>query len=130
LSFWRCASSEGGALNDVVLALATAGDRIDRMDIAFFDEGHVATAGVSIAPSPGETPVVSLRDRHVDVVKLDLTRLGQVAQMVATAVRGGGHLRLTKKRVTELVVNAVQEGRVDVGALKDSVRDEVTRLLG
>jgi hypothetical protein len=82
-----------------VLVLATAAERLDRMDVAWVEEDIFRAHSVSLNPSEGRTPVVSLRGKHVDVVKLDLGRLSKVATLLSQALAQGQHRRFTKREV-------------------------------
>jgi hypothetical protein len=125
LSFWRCDSSSADDLKRAVLALAAAADRPDRLDVVYLDELAVRQSGLATRDTTGDTPVETLRQHHVDVEKLDLTRLAKVAQMVADAHRSSASHTMTKKHVVELVVQAVKDGLVKVADLKDKMKEEV-----
>ena len=129
LSFWRCASSDDDALRRAVLALAAAADRVDRIDVAWLTVASVDDRGIAYKDTPGNTPVTSLRDDHVDLVQLDLKRLGRVVELIAEAVGNGNHKRLTKKKVIEIVVQAVKDDLVAVDDLEPRVRQEVRKVL-
>lgn len=125
LSFWRCESSSENDLKRAVLALAAAAERPDRLDVVYLDEQAVRESGLVTRDTAGDTPVETLREHHVDVEKLDLTRLGKVAQMVADAHRSSASHTTTKKQVVDLVVQAVKDGVLSIADLKDKMRKEV-----
>ena len=129
LSFWRCASSDDDALRRAVLALAAAAERVDRIDVAWLAVASVDENGIAHEDTPGNTPVTSLRDEHVDLVRLDLKRLGKVAELIAEAVGNGNHKRLTKKKVVEIVVQSVKDNLVAVDDLEPKVQEEVRKVL-
>jgi hypothetical protein len=125
LSFWRCESSAADDLKRAVLALAAAADRPDRLDVVYLEEQAVRQSGLALRNTTGDTPVETLREHHVDVEKLDLTRLAKVAQMVADAHRSSASHTMTKKQVVDLVVHAVEDGLVNVTDLKEKMKEEV-----
>ena len=129
LSFWRCASSDDDALRRAVLALAAAAERVDRIDVAWLATASVDDNGIARKDTLGNTPVASLRGDHVDLVQLDLKRLGKVAELIAEAVGNGNHKRLTKKKVVEIVVQAVKDDLVAVDDLEPKVQEEVRKAL-
>jgi hypothetical protein len=129
LSLWRCASSAEDDLKRAVLALAAAADRPDKLDIVYFDEVAVREAGLAIQNTPGNTPVASLREHHVDVKRLDILRLGTMARLVAQALRADAALRMTSREVVELVVHAVRTGLLPVEDLKDQMKTKVAERL-
>lgn len=135
LSVWRCERGpdneilEQGLL-DAALALATAGDRIDRLDIVWFACEEVERSQLVCQDSDGRTPVAALVRRHVDICELDYHRLGKVATVVQASIEQGLCKRLTEKRVTQLIADAVQNERVELDALPPRIQDGVRKLLG
>jgi hypothetical protein len=63
LSFWTCTTPTDRELQDTVLALATAGDRLDKLDITWLSEQAVHGQGLALMATEGNTPVASLRNR-------------------------------------------------------------------
>ncbi|MFO1433985.1 MAG: hypothetical protein U1F76_28490 [Candidatus Competibacteraceae bacterium] len=129
LSFWRCAALADDEIYKTVLALATAAERLDRMDIVWVEEDIFRAHSVSLNPSEGRTPVVSLRSKHVDVVKLDLGRLSKVATLLSQALAQGQHRRFTKREVVEIIVAAVHQNLVSVDELEPKVRNEIEKAI-
>lgn len=127
LSFWRCASPTEEELRKTVLALAAAADRLDKIDIVWITESDVRAKGLHIQDSPGQTPVVSLRDRHADVASLNLGRLTAVASLIAHAVANQQHKRLTKREVIKIVAAAVREQILKIDDLSEEIRKEIQK---
>jgi len=131
LSFWACSSNDEAELRETVLALATGGDRLDKMDVAWIEREAVHAAQLTIQETPGHanTPVESLKGRHVDVAKLDVARLGIVAGLIHAAVSAEKKQwrRFARSEVLAVVVAAVRSGRVAIDTLKDELRKDVER---
>ena len=79
--------------------------------------------------TPGNTPVESLRHDYVDLVQLDLKRLGRVAELIAEAIGNGNHRRLTKKQVISIVAQAVKGGIVALESLEPDIRADLQKAL-
>ena len=122
LSFWRCSETE---VEDVALAIAATRDNVDKLDIVWVDEGELKTDGQTLENTKGDTPVTELAERHVDVCQLDSVRLGKVAHRVMAAIKKGQCTRLTKKQVTNILVAAVKQKRVDLNDLRPSLRKKI-----
>lgn len=125
LSFWRCGSAAEVEVERVALAMAAAGDRIDRLDLVWIAGEHLAADGQAWEDTDRQTPRVASRSLHVDVLRLDYVRLGSVAQRVADAIVSERCVRFTRARVKKLLVAAVTRGDVAVADLADRIREEV-----
>lgn len=125
LSFWQCGDGTNDEINEAVLALAAGGQRIDNIDIVWMSDRDLRADGHSLRCTAGRTPVAEMLDRHVDLCFLDYARLGKVAGRVMSAIEQGRHRRLTKKRVTAIIAEAIQRGRLDPSDLQDNVRKAV-----
>ena len=129
LSFWHCESKERHHLERAVLALAAANDKPDKIDVVFLEEAAIDSKAIERRHTPGDTPVESLREHHVDLEKLDLTSLCSVATLIADACRGTAWHRVTRSDVLNLVAKAVSDGRVTLEALKPGMQEEVRKKL-
>ena len=129
LSFWSCPSDGYGDLRKAVLALAAAAERVDRMDLAWVEEALVRKHEIITALTRGRTPVESLQEHHVDLVRLDVRRLGKVAELLADAIHHGNHCRMTRKQVLAIVAEAVRDDLVPLKDLQRGVQEEVQKAL-
>ena len=129
ISTWSCGSGEEHEVFDAALALAAGYERLDKIDVVWLSDKDLQDDGLSLRPTPGRTPVKELVDRHVDIHRLDLDRLGRLARRVMTAIETGRVLRLTRKRVRDLLAQAVKEGRVRLNDLKQRLQEEVAAAL-
>ena len=127
LSFWRCRTGANVDIEDAVLAIAAAGERLDKLDIVWLADNELQADGHILKDTEGRTPVADLSEKHVDICKLDYVRLGNVAQRVAAAIEEQRFRRLTKARVRGLLVAAVQQGRIIPDQLADRLRAEIGR---
>ena len=59
--------------------------------------------------------------------KLDYIRLGKVACRVVTAIEDNRWCRLRRTHVKELLLRAIEEGRVELDALAVSIQDEIEK---
>ena len=129
LSFWQCFNGTKVEVEDVALALATVGNRVDKIDIVWISENDLRSDGQDWDVTKGNTRVTDLIWCHVDVAFLDFGRLGNVAYRILAAIEAGQIRRLTKKGVARLIAKAVRERRVELADLEEKVRTEVSKLL-
>ena len=125
LSFWQCGDGTEEELNEAVLALAAAGQRVENIDIVWLSHDELRADGQRLNITAGLTPVAELVERHVDLSFLDYVRLGRVADRVAAALEAGRHRRLPRPRVVEILARAVQQRRVGLSDLQEKVRSAV-----
>lgn len=130
LSFWRCGAAHVLDLETAALAMAAARDRLDRLDIVYLNEDGIRANGLRTWTTPGNTPVSSLRASHVDIDHLDLSRLGKVAEMIATAHRTNSALLISRLEVLAILVRAVRDGLVSTDALRGDLKTKVEAALG
>ena len=129
LSFWTCADSAQHTVQAVALALAAAADRLDRIDVVWLARSAFESADIRFEPTAGNTPVADARGKHLDAIRLDLTRLGMIAEQIALAIRQDEWCRFTRKDVLQLLAEAVSDRRVDSNRLQASVRSDVNNEL-
>ena len=122
LSFWRCGSGGITDVENVALAIAATANRIEKVDVVWLPTEQLLKDRQTFVDSPGETPVADLVDSHVDLSRLDLVRLGRVANRVVEAVGAGRYLRVPKSRVKSLLMNAVATNRIDPRQLSHKIR--------
>ena len=126
LSFWRCHTDASGDIEEAVLAIAAAGDRVDKLDVVWLADEELRSDGLSLQDTNGRTPVVDLVTRHVDVCRLDYVRLGKIAHHVDRAIKDTRYHRFAKGHVKKFLLTAVGRGRINVNDLKDGVRVEIS----
>ncbi len=129
LSFWQCGLGETAEVEEAALAIAAAGDRVDRLDLVWIAYDELLADGQSLRNTEGRTPVTDLVSRHVDVCGLDYVRLGKVACRVVTAIEENRYCQLTKARVTKLLALAVRTRRIDLDDLGSKIQREARKSL-
>lgn len=125
LSLWRCGFGTPEEIEDVILAVAAGRQRIEKVELVWVDEEDLRSDGQFLVNTDGRTPVPDLVSLHIDVGRLDYVRLGQVASLVMSAFDEGRYCRMTRKRVRELLVSAMNDGRVDAEGLHETIRAQV-----
>ena len=109
--------------------MAAERDHIEKLEVIWFSSEELEEGGQILNHSPGKTPVMDMVDRHVDACHLDGVRLLRIAEKISEAIRRKNSRRFSKKKVEELLVDAVQQRRVGVDALKPNVKERVGALL-
>lgn len=129
LSFWQCGDATIHEIEEAALALATAGNQVEKLDIVWLSDDDLRADGQNWAETEGRTHVTDLIRLHVDLTLLDYARLGKVAHRIVSSLEGGRYKRLTRRRVADLIATAVRKGRVELDDLEEKVKRDVSRSL-
>ena len=127
LSFWECADPENESeLRQVILALAGAFDRIDKIDVVWIKRDAAEEKGIVFKECKGRTRVADLQERHLDAIRLELNKLNVLAKLLASAVRIDKNCRrYTKNQVVEIIAEATRKGRISPDQLPPAIRKRV-----
>lgn len=126
LSLWEFPASCGSIAEEVTLAVACRRDHIEASDAAWISDDELASIGVELKPTDGPTFVPDLRASHRDVVDLDASAIVKIADCFEVAILVKGQCkRLSKLEVTEVLVKAVQSGRLKLEDLQGKTREDI-----
>jgi len=125
LSFWEFSDAAAVPV-ELALAIASARDSAERCVTAWIEREALAGAGIQLESSSGNTPVKDLKERHVEAIGLDGSRLLVIADSIARAVRSTGHFRLfTRSEVIGILARGVTEKRLTLESLNAGLRTAV-----
>lgn len=125
LSWWRC-TAERTDVAQVALALACNMQRFEKIDIVTLPDTELEPVGIGTQGTEGNTPVGELRSRHVNLVHIDLERLGRLAKVLAPRIRSGTCVFMfTKEELKALVRDAVSANRVLPQDLHETLRQQL-----
>ncbi len=126
LSFWACDTGAPDTVENVVVALASARDTVQRLDLVWLDEDHVRSANLKVEETSGDTPAKPLAGTHRDVIGIDLLRLVALSQLIDQAVKGNQTRRFTEREVASLLARAVRDKIIDASGLKPGIARRLT----
>ncbi len=140
LSFWKCGRGEKRQVENAALAIAAAGNRIDKFHIVWLSIKELQLDCVQYKENqeimPGKenkkvTPIKDMVDLHVDICRLDFIRLGKVASRIRAAIENCRCLPFSRQRLMELLAAAIREDRVELSELnfKECVKEKVRKLI-
>ena len=93
----------------VVVALAATRENVSNIDYAVFENARLVLLGIMVDQSPGKMPDQTVNGMHYELGRLTTKRLTQLADVVSA----GEHKRILKKRIKELLKEAIDAGRLD-----------------
>ena len=98
----------------VVIALAANRDDVDVLDYAVFEDSNLASQGIVPDIQEGETPDKEANQLHYELRNMTVTRLAQLAEVVAA----GEHKRILKKQIKSWLQKAVTTGDLNKTKMK------------
>lgn len=123
ISVWEIA--EEASINEAILAIVSASDHIDTIDVALLPLQSVIDAGITLQSTPGITPVPELVNSHRDISELNYHSLGIIKDIIVDQFKMDRVTRYTKKQLKTLILEAVDSNRLDRTLLKADVRKEI-----
>ncbi len=127
LSWWRCKGHREDVA-EVALALTAAPkiEKFDKIDVVVLPEEVVTDAGFSVETFAGDTLVRELQARHVNLPKLDVDRLVEVAKILAPRIRDDDEVfQFTKGQLVKLVTAAIHDKRLDIDELSEKLQEKL-----
>jgi hypothetical protein len=128
LSLWQI--SDLSELHEAALAIVSGQERLDAIDLAALDENELIEKGFSVQETLGSTPVKELQEIHRKVVSLTCNDLHPLAQVVISSFRQQRVTRIGKKRILDIVIDAIKNERLELSDLKKEVLEGARKTLG
>ncbi len=123
LSVWGIESSTD--LEEAVLAIASQFDHLDTADFLIIETELLDSKGLSLENTPGFTPYKEFVNQHRDVIDLDYHKLGDMADVIVESIKRAYNQRFTKAMLKKILVEGIQQGKIDPEELKESVRSKL-----
>jgi len=123
LSVWEVTSEND--IDEAVLAMASAGDHLDAIDVIPMVPEYLKENGVDWEQSNGKTPVSDLRKNHRDLSNLTYKKIGIIACHVMDKITAEKWKRYRKSDLKEILNKAISDGRLEVDKLSNSIRKKL-----
>jgi len=94
----------------------------DTIDVVCLEPSSLESNGIRLQSTSGITPVKNLIDQHIDICDLTYRTLGTVAEQIALALKEGKDVRYTKGKIKNLLKDAIDQGRLQMNDLNESLR--------
>lgn len=125
LSVWRINSET--EIDEAVLAIISNGDNIETIDVVVLDGEFLVKASVEQEFTEGNTPVIDLRQNHVDLKNLNYFKIGLVAEHIIQRIKFEKVKRYTKKELKSILKKAIEQERLKMEDLKEAVIAELNK---
>jgi hypothetical protein len=124
LSVWQIEDDRAN-LDLVITALAATRQNFDKFEYGLFDQEIVTYLGLKVRISSGNTPIDAANDWHRDLIQLTADQaLSLVKSMFDTLEKH----RLYDDEVQTGILNAIQQGYLDLHKVNKSPRNKITQL--
>jgi len=123
LSVWRINNET--ELEEAVLAIISGQDHLETIDVIVLEDDYFVKCEISTEETVGITPVVDLRDTHIDLCSLDWWTIGMVAEHIVESIKKDKLKRFTKAKLTEIIKNAIAKNRLEIDDLKEGIQKKI-----
>ena len=129
LSVWKIDNVDD--MDTAVLALSASSktEEIENISVVWMDEEDLKNKGINLDDSQkGDTIVIDLRDRHVNLVKLNYSFLGSIALLIMQKLKQDNFKRFPKTYVRNLLVQAYLAQRISEEACTEKLKQKLQQL--
>ncbi len=123
LSMWEIANPS--QLDDATLAIISAGDKLDSIDVVMLDPIDIIHAGLLVEKTEGRTALQGFTAKHYDIEELTYTSLGTVAQIIVNAIGNDRTERYTIAHLKRLLRAAIDAGRIRPNDLNEGIKSKL-----
>ncbi len=115
LSLWTVENTSEEEIRKAILALITNSrlERLDRIQVVYFEEDKVKQLGLTLQKSPGDTVISTYSNLHQDMTELNYERMGKVSALITSALRDKRIKKYTEKELTKMLIDSIESGLVD-----------------
>lgn len=115
LSLWTVENTSEEEIEKAILALITNSrlERLDRIQVVYFDEDNVRELGLTLKKSPGDTVINTYTNLHQDMIELNFEKMGKVSALITSALRDKRIKKYNEKKLTSLLNSAIESGLVE-----------------
>ena len=123
LSVWEV--PDENRIDEAVLAIVAAGHHLESIDIVQIDREYLEENEVDCIQTKGCTKVEDLVDTHIDLSNLTYKELGIIAYHIVDKFRQNKVERYRKKRLKEILRDAIHNKRLKITDLEDSISEKL-----
>lgn len=126
LSVWECHNTHKD-IEEAALAMAAAMDHLATFYLVLLKKKDLDKDSKKWVRTLGDTPIVDLQNRHIHLLELNIDHINKLARRIAEQTRDSNGLcyRFRQKEVKNLLIKAIQAGRLNIGKLKPDVRKKI-----
>lgn len=124
LSVWEIESID--MLEDAVLAIVSAGDHLDTIDVILFDSDDFSCSRLEVRKTDVPIPFKDFIKQHRDIVNLNYRSLGEVAKLIVKSISSNsGICRFSRGKLKKIINSGLSEGKVQSDAMNHAIIDKL-----
>lgn len=115
LSLWTVENTSDQEIEKAILALITNSrlERLDRIQVVYFEEDNVSKLGLTLKKSPGDTIISTYSNLHQDMIELNYEKMGKVGTLITSALRDKRIKKYSERELKTMLNNAIDAGLVE-----------------
>lgn len=122
LSLWMIQDDQ--ELDDVFLALGAKMISFEKLEAIQIPEQYLEAFELD-GSKEGDSPIVSNRKNHKDIINLTYDSIGDMGMVVCRCLNEKATVKRTRSQMKRLYVDAYKDGRLDVTFLNEDLRDKI-----
>ena len=112
-------------IEEAVLAIVSNSQHLETIDVVLMDSKYLGEKGILSRRSSGVTPVMDLRDRHLDLLHLSYKKLGIIAYHIVDKFINNKVKRYTKGHLKAILIEAIKNSRLKLEDLSDTIQKKL-----
>ena len=121
LSVWLI-DEKGSNVKEIVVAMASTRDHVDKFDYALFPESILQDAHIDMQTSPGSTAHVVANQWHRGLAALSANKLVSLARLISER---GSFYRVGEKDVKEWLEEAIEKQSIDPKKMNKKLKEVI-----
>ena len=125
LSLWEIDSIDN--LEEAALWILSGQNRPDKFDLVVFNREELDD--LELDRTEGQTFIKDASENHIDIINLNYSKLGQVAQLISKHIINGRVHQFTRKKLIELLKEAELNNMLDMEAFNNPAKKDFLKYI-
>lgn len=125
LSVWQISRED--EIEDAVLAIISAHEKPDKIDVVLLDKSILTSKGFIIrsTPSSAITAFTDFENKHFDICELTYSSLGTLAEQIVCAIKKDKIKGYTRGNTKDLIQRGITMNKIQKNDLREKLRQEL-----
>jgi hypothetical protein len=123
LSVWEIPDEQ--YVDAAVLAFTAKMSCLETIDFVVISKDSFTSNGINVITQKEDTPFIEMCDAHRNIIKLNHSSLGIVAEGIVNSIKTDNSHRRTKNEIKKLIEDAIIEGRIEKSSLSIELQKKI-----